>query len=102
MENKLLVFGAGVFILILIAGIFISSGAINLTNNVVKKIDSIAGPPSREIQKTDSLDTQDLSKYRSEDIPEDCRLPNYENNVNKWTEHLGHHEDTKYCLDYYK
>ncbi|MBU0957570.1 MAG: hypothetical protein KKF56_02035 [Nanoarchaeota archaeon] len=44
----------------------------------------------------------DLDKYRSDDIPVDCRLPQYENSVESWKEHLGHHENTLYCLDYYK
>lgn len=43
-----------------------------------------------------------LSKYRSEDIPEECRLPEYENNVESWKEHLSHHEETEHCLGYYQ
>ena len=44
----------------------------------------------------------DLSKYRSESIPEDCRLPGYESDVEAWKEHLSHHQNTLYCLDYYR
>lgn len=43
----------------------------------------------------------ELEKYRSESIPEECRLPQNQN-LESWKEHLGHHENTLYCLDYYK
>ncbi len=38
--------------------------------------------------------------YRLETIPEDCRLPVYDNDIVSWREHLRHHSDTMYCLDY--
>ncbi len=44
----------------------------------------------------------DLEQYRSEDIPVDCRLPVYESRIESWKEHLGHHENTLYCLEYFK
>ena len=44
----------------------------------------------------------DLSKYRSEDIPEECRMPEYEKNLEEWKEPLSHHQNTLYCLNYYK
>lgn len=44
----------------------------------------------------------ELDKYRSEDIPEECRLPGYEENLDWWKQHLSHHSQTLYCLDYYK
>ena len=37
----------------------------------------------------------------SGNIPEECKLPAGQD-INSWKEHLGHHENTKYCLDYYK
>ncbi len=37
----------------------------------------------------------------SENIPEECKVPTGQD-VDSWKEHLGHHESTKYCLDYYK
>lgn len=43
----------------------------------------------------------DLSQYRSENIPKDCRLPIYESRIESWKEYLSHHEDTNYCLDYF-
>jgi len=46
-------------------------------------------------------DIGDLSKYRSEDIPVDCRLPDYSNDVVGWAEHMGHHAETQFCLEYY-
>ena len=44
----------------------------------------------------------ELEKYRSMKIPEQCRLPEYEDNLESWKEHLSHHENTLSCLDYYK
>ena len=44
----------------------------------------------------------DLEMYRSEDIPVDCRMPIYESRVESWKEHLSHHEETHYCLDYFE
>jgi len=48
-------------------------------------------------------DGQDLNleKYRSNNIPEDCRLPTYETRIESWKEHLSHHQNTLYCLDYF-
>lgn len=44
----------------------------------------------------------DLDKYRGDGIPIDCRLPVYEGRIESWKEHLSHHEDTLYCLEYFK
>jgi len=44
----------------------------------------------------------ELEKYRSTDIPEECRLPDYESDLEWWKQHLSHHQNTVYCLDYYK
>ena len=44
---------------------------------------------------------QELSKYRSSDIPEECRLPEGDSDVEWWKQHLSHHEPTWYCLKYY-
>ena len=45
----------------------------------------------------------ELEKYRSPEIPEECRLPDYENDLDYWKEHLSHHQNTLYCLEeYYK
>ena len=43
-----------------------------------------------------------LEKYRSEDLPADCRLPVYESRIESWKEHLSHHEETLYCLEYFE
>ena len=83
MKNKTLAYvGIGFFVLILIGGLFVGLG---MNGNAVEENNNV-----------------DLSKYRSEEIPEECQLPSYENDVNNWKEHLGHHENTWYCLDYYK
>lgn len=37
----------------------------------------------------------------SENIPQECRLPEGQD-LNSWKEHLGHHENTKYCLQYFE
>ena len=34
------------------------------------------------------------------DIPEKCRLPAGQD-LSSWKEHLGHHAETKDCLDYF-
>ena len=36
----------------------------------------------------------------SGNMPEECKQPAGQD-LNSWKEHLGHHENTKYCLDYY-
>ncbi len=83
MKNKSLSYvGIGILVLILIGSLFVGFG---MRGNAVEE-DNDA----------------DLSYYRSEEVPEDCRLPDYEDDVNSWKEHLGHHENTWYCLDYYK
>ena len=81
MQNKFLVLGAGVLLLLLIGSLF--AGFLKTDPNVVKTQDT------------------DLSKYSSEKIPQECRLPEGKD-LQGWKEHLGHHENTKYCLDYYK
>jgi len=37
----------------------------------------------------------------SGNIPEECKQPAGQD-LNAWKEHLGHHENTKYCLQYFK
>ena len=34
-------------------------------------------------------------------LPEECRKPDSQD-LQSWKEHLGHHENTKYCLEYFK
>ena len=33
-------------------------------------------------------------------MPQECQAPAGQD-INAWKEHLGHHENTKYCLEYY-
>ena len=37
----------------------------------------------------------------SVNMPEECKVPQGQD-IEAWKEHLGHHENTKYCLEYYK
>lgn len=37
----------------------------------------------------------------NENMPEECRKPEGQS-LEAWKEHLGHHQNTLYCLDYYK
>lgn len=87
MGNKVLIFvGIGIILLLLGGTIVFSSGILN--GEVSKNIPS---------EQTNS----ELEKYRSKEIPEDCRLPEYEFDIEWWKQHLSHHEQTWYCLDYY-
>lgn len=86
MENKILVYiGIGLLVLTLIGSL--SFGLGKISGNTIKE------------KTTNNID---LSEYRSEEIPEECKLPEYENSIEEWKEHLSHHQNTLYCLDYYK
>ncbi len=87
MENKnLMQLGIGLLVIILIGGLFFGLGKIS--GNTIKE------------ETTNNLD---LSEYRLEEIPEECKLPEYEDSIEEWKEHLSHHQNTLYCLDdYYK
>ncbi|MFA4952766.1 MAG: hypothetical protein WC584_00935 [Candidatus Pacearchaeota archaeon] len=78
MENKFLIFGVVSLVVLLSIAVVIK---LNRTG--------------------DAINNEDLNKYRSEKIPQECRLSQGEN-LQSWKEHLGHHQDTLYCLDYYK
>ncbi len=119
MKNKILAYlGLGVVLLLLIGAFAMGSmngRAINnvddsndmsdhhggggqpATSNVVGDMSDHHGGSGQQV----SLSSEELAKYRSEDIPEDCRLADYDNDVKKWAEHLSHHENTRYCLEYY-
>ena len=43
----------------------------------------------------------EYEQYRSNSIPEGCRMPEYEDDARLWKEHLSHHEQTFHCLEYY-
>jgi len=87
MKNKIWIYVVGGIIVLLLIGIVVFSSGI-LNKNASKN--------SEHKQKNSSLD-----KYRSENIPEDCRLPNGDSDVGWWKQHLSHHEPTWYCLKYY-
>jgi len=83
MKNKVLIFiGVGVFALLLAVGLLAGFGKIN--------------------KKTLGENNNELDKYRSNEIPEECRVPEYEKNIESWKQHLSHHENTLYCLEYYE
>ena len=60
------------------------------------------GMRSRNEEISGNVVNINLDKYRSEDIPEECRLGDYDDNIESWKQHLSHHQETLYCLDYYK
>jgi len=87
MGNKLWIyFGGGIILLLLVGFVVFSLGILN--GNASKNFKS---------EQTNSK----LEEYRSENIPVDCRLPEYESDLEKWEQHLSHHQQTWYCLDYY-
>lgn len=87
MENKLKAYiGIGIVVLLLIGSFVLSSGILN--GEVSKNLKSEQTNP-------------ELDKYRTQDIPEDCRLPTYESDIAWWKQHLSHHKQTWYCLEYY-
>ncbi len=84
-KNKNIIYiTVGITVVLLIAGVYF----LNFRNFV--------GDETNNKYADDNLD-----RYRSDDIPEECQLPPYENNTEKWKEHLSHHENTLYCLNYY-
>jgi len=85
MVNKKLTYGGIGLIVLLLVGSFILT---TTSLNGAKIIETKGNNP-------------DLDKYRSEDIPSDCRLPPYETDVEEWKQHLSHHQETLYCLNYY-
>ena len=54
------------------------------------------------VQNINKQNNQELDKYRLDPIPAECKLPEYEESINDWKEHLSHHQNTLYCLDYFK
>jgi len=69
-----------IFVLLLVStfGMFLLKSSPNNTGSVAAQSDIVSG-----------------------DILEKCKLPAGQD-VNSWKEHLGHHEDTKECLKYFK
>jgi len=43
-----------------------------------------------------------LEWYRSDDLPEDCRIPEYESDIEEWKINLRHDQKTWYCLKYFE
>ena len=93
MKNKLTYVGVIIIGLVLIGALGI--GVKNLTGKSVEDI-------KRNVDDVKENVNPELEQYKEGSIPEECRLPDYEDDVESWKEHLSHHENTLYCLDYYK
>ena len=98
MEKKIIIYFTVGILLLMLIGEF----AIGSVNEVVinKEAEDMSDRNSGNKQLI-SYEGEDLTKYRSTDIPSNCRLPEYDENVDKWVEHLGHHQETQECLKYY-
>jgi len=81
----------GVLILLLVV-----SAVFLIVNKKTQKA-NIVTPKKVEVAQNNAL----LDKYRTDPVPENCRIPEYENDLRSWTEHLSHHQITRYCLEYY-
>lgn len=83
---------------------YIAAGVIVLLLVGSLLINFIISYPSANASESVGVENieQDLSRYRLEDIPEECRLPEYDYDIEWWKEHLSHHEETWHCLGYFK
>ena len=78
-KNKLIVYiGIAVFVLLLLGSILATSGFFN---------------------KSQSSASTGQTSFKS-NTPKECQPPEGQDTAS-WKEHLGHHDNTKYCLDYY-
>ncbi len=99
MESKILVYLGLAIALLLFVGTFAMGNMNGRTVSNVGDSENMANHHGGE--QSIILNDEDLAKYRSEDIPSDCRLPDYNDDVKKWAEHLSHHQETQFCLEYY-
>lgn len=84
MNRKILAYiGVSLLVLLLMAGLF-----------------NLGRMSGNSVQQSKTSDAG-LGKYRSNEIPEECKVPQGQD-IQSWKEHLGHHQNTLYCLDYYK
>ncbi len=90
MKNKLTYVGVIIIGLVLIGTL--GMGVKNLTGKSVDEVNA------NDVKKNVN---PELEQYRGDSIPEECRLPAGKNDLESWKEHLSHHENTLYCLDYY-
>lgn len=74
-EKNLIVIGIAIFILLAVGVAFLGSSQSN--------------------------ESASVKNYNFEKMPEECHPPSGQD-VNSWIEHLGHHQETQYCLEYYK
>ncbi len=79
MNEKIILYGVIIFILaILIIGTFVKPRTMSVGKIV------------------DNIDNSDYSN-----LPEKCQPPAGQD-IESWKEHLGHHAETKECLQYFK
>jgi len=81
----------GVIVLLLIFTIM------TFVNNNKSENSNVVVPNNAEAKAANVL----LDKYRTDPVPVDCRLGDYDDDVKAWKEHLSHHGNTQYCLEYY-
>lgn len=97
-SNTLVYLGIGVVLLLLVGTFTMGSMNGRVVSNTENKNDMVG---HHNGEQSISSSDEEIAKYRSEDIPSDCRLPEYDDDVQKWAEHLSHHKETQYCLQYY-
>lgn len=54
------------------------------------------------VSNEEIIEEDGLEWYRSEDLPKDCQLPEYETNLEEWKKSLRHEKETWYCLKYFE
>lgn len=64
-----------------------------------KKSNTSSSKPIVEYKGVSGLNVQTESNLG--EMPEKCKLPSGQN-LESWKEHLGHHSETKECLQYFK
>jgi len=77
--------------------IIVGIAAVLLLVGSILGIGFLTGAKDSSSSQSDS----ELAKYRSQNIPEECRIPESESDVDWWKQHLSHHQQTWYCLEYY-
>lgn len=102
MRNKIWIYIGGVAVILILALSLFGGG---MHGNTVRNMDGQSADSSmvgyHGEEQSISSSSEELDKYRSENIPEECRLPEYEDDLDWWKQHLSHHQNTLYCLDYY-
>ena len=85
----------------LVIGAIIVLGLLTVVFNL--RATGNVGVNPENMQEDVGIDPE-VEMYLSQDIPGECSLPkNYKTSeeLDEWKEHLSHHENTYYCLEYY-